>query len=66
VQPATLVLHGAHDAIPLASSALIASTLPHGTLEVLDESAHVPYVEGSEVFFASVRDFLRRTMRAQS
>lgn len=61
----TLVLHGAHDAIPLASSRLIASTLPHGELEVLDESAHVPYVEGSEAFFASVREFLRRTMRAQ-
>jgi proline iminopeptidase len=60
----TLVLHGAHDAIPLASSQLIASTLPHGELEVLDESAHVPYVEGSEAFFASVREFLRRTMRA--
>ena len=61
----TLVLHGAHDAIPLASSELIASTLPHGELVVLDESAHVPYVEGSEAFFASVRDYLRRTMRAQ-
>jgi len=60
-----LVLHGAHDAIPLASSRMIASTLPHGELEVLDESAHVPYVEGSEAFFASVREFLRRTMRAQ-
>lgn len=61
----TLVLHGAFDAIPRASSELIASALPHGELEVLDESAHVPYVEGSETFFASVRDFLRRTMRAQ-
>jgi proline iminopeptidase len=65
VQAPTLVLHGAHDAIPLASSALIASALPHAELQVLDESAHVPYVEGSEVFFALVRDFLRRTMRAQ-
>ena len=61
----TLVLHGALDAIPLASSQLIASALPHGELEVLDESAHVPYVEGSETFFAAVRDFLRRTMRVQ-
>lgn len=61
----TLVLHGAHDAIPLASSRLIASTLPRGELKVLDESAHVPYVEGSEAFFASVREFLPRTMRAE-
>lgn len=61
----TLVLHGAHDAIPLASSSLIASSLPRGELEVLDESAHVPYVEGSEAFFASVREFLTRTVRAQ-
>lgn len=61
----TLVLHGAHDAIPLASSSLIASSLPRGELVVLDASAHVPYVEGSEGFFAAVREFLRRTMREQ-
>ena len=61
----TLVLHGAHDAIPLASSELIASSLPHGELVVLDESAHVPYVEGQAAFFAAVREFLQRT-RAES
>jgi proline iminopeptidase len=61
----TLVLHGAHDAIPLASSSLIASALPHGELVVLDESGHVPYVEGEAAFFAAVREFLQRT-RAQS
>ena len=60
----TLVLHGAHDAIPLASSSLIASALPHAELVVLDESAHVPYVEGKAAFFAAVREFLQRT-RAQ-
>ncbi len=57
----TLVLHGAHDAIPLASSRLIASALPRGELVVLDESAHVPYVEGQAAFFAAVREFLQRT-----
>ncbi len=61
----TLVLQGAHDAIPLASSSLIAATLPRAELVVLDESAHVPYVEGEDAFFAAVRDFLQRT-RAQS
>lgn len=65
IQAPTLVLHGAHDAIPLASSSLIASALPHGELVVLDESAHVPYVEGQAAFFAAVREFLQRT-RAQS
>jgi proline iminopeptidase len=60
----TLVLHGAHDAIPLASSSLIASALPRAELVVLDESAHVPYVEGKVAFFAAVREFLQRT-RAQ-
>jgi proline iminopeptidase len=65
VSAPTLVLHGAHDAIPLASSSLIATNLPHGELVVLDESAHVPYVEGSDAFFTSVREFLHRTMRAQ-
>jgi proline iminopeptidase len=65
IEAPTLVLHGAHDAIPLASSSLIASALPHGELVVLDESAHVPYVEGEAAFFAAVRGFLQRT-RAQS
>jgi proline iminopeptidase len=65
VDARTLVLHGAHDAIPLASSSLIASALPHGELVVLDGSAHVPYVEGEAAFFAAVREFLQRT-RAQS
>jgi proline iminopeptidase len=65
VEAPTLVLHGAHDAISLASSSLIASALPHGELVVLDESAHVPYVEGEAAFFAAVREFLERT-RVQS
>jgi len=65
IEAPTLVLHGAHDAIPLASSELIAGGLPHGELVVLDESAHVPYVEGQAAFFAAVREFLQRT-RAQS
>ncbi|HEV7702660.1 MAG TPA: alpha/beta hydrolase [Gemmatimonadaceae bacterium] len=61
VEAPTLVIHGAHDAIPLASSSLIASALPNGELVVLDESAHVPYVEGEAAFFAAVREFLQRT-----
>ncbi|MEP7086603.1 MAG: alpha/beta hydrolase, partial [Gemmatimonadota bacterium] len=65
VEAPTLVLHGAHDAIPLGSSEVIASALPRGELVILDESAHVPYVEGRGAFFAAVRDFLQRT-RAQS
>ena len=64
IEAPTLVIHGAHDAIPLDSSSLIANTLPHGELVVLDESAHVPYVEGQAAFFAAVREFLQRT-RAQ-
>jgi proline iminopeptidase len=65
IETPTLVIHGAHDAIPLASSSLIATTLPRGELVVLDESAHVPYVEGRDAFFSAVRDFLQRT-RVQS
>ena len=65
IEAPTLVLHGAHDAIPLASLQLIASSVAHGELVVLDESAHVPYVEGQAAFFAAVREFLQRT-RAQS
>jgi pimeloyl-ACP methyl ester carboxylesterase len=65
IEAPTLVLHGAHDAIPLASSELISTSVAHGELVVLDESAHVPYVEGEAAFFAAVREFLQRT-RAQS
>ncbi|MDQ2931737.1 MAG: alpha/beta fold hydrolase [Gemmatimonadota bacterium] len=61
VEAPTLVLHGAHDAISLGSSEMIAEALPNGELVVLDESAHVPYVEGKDAFFAAVRDFLQRT-----
>ncbi len=64
VEAPTLVLHGSHDAISLGSSEMIAEKLPHGELVVLAESAHVPYVEGKDAFFAAVRDFLQRT-RAQ-
>ena len=61
IEAPTLVLHGAHDAIPLASSLLIATSLARGELVALAESAHVPYVEGQDAFFAAVRDFLHRT-----
>lgn len=61
VEAPTLVLHGAHDAISQGSSEMIAEALPNGELVVLDESAHVPYVEGKDAFFAAVRDFLQRT-----
>ena len=61
VRAPTLVLHGREDPIPLASSEAIAHAMPHATLEVLDGSGHVPYVEARDALFASVRRFLRDT-----
>ncbi len=55
-----LVLHGRHDPIPLAWAEELAAVLPRAELIVLEESAHVPYVEEPEKLFAEIRGFFRR------
>lgn len=52
----TLVLHGRHDAIPLAVSQEIASALPEGRLVVLD-SGHFTYLEDPDGLVSAVSSF---------
>jgi proline iminopeptidase len=55
-----LVIHGAGDAIPLASTAGYADALPNGELLVMDGSGHFPWLEEPTEFFTAVNTFLRR------
>ena len=59
-RPATLVLHGREDPIPLESSEEVARALDGG-LVVIDGSGHVPYVEQPGALFAAIRAFLAGT-----
>lgn len=52
-----LVVHGRQDPIPLASSEAAATALG-GTLAVLEDCGHVPYVEQPERLFEVVEPFL--------
>lgn len=56
----TLIVHGRHDPIPLASSEAAAIAL-QARLVVLDECGHVPYVEQRVQLFATLRRFLHRS-----
>lgn len=56
----TLVVHGKHDPIPIASSEAAAESL--GAERVwLEDCGHVPYVERPGELFSAVHDFLGRT-----
>ena len=52
-----LVVHGRDDPIPLASAESVSSCL-EGTLVVLDDCGHVPYVEQPQALFAALQPFL--------
>ena len=63
VRVPTLVVHGAQDPIPLASSEAAARALGT-TCVVIEASGHVPYVEQPAQLFAALRDFPRATPRS--
>ena len=54
-----LILHGRHDPIPLAWAQELAGVLPRAELVVLEDSAHVPYVEEPDRLFPRIRAFRR-------
>lgn len=56
----TLVLHGRHDPIPLASSELLAARVPRARLVVFEDSGHALYTEETDRFVAVLDDFLPR------
>jgi proline iminopeptidase len=54
----TLVVHGEHDPVPVASSAAIAAAIPHGELAVVSGSSHFGFLENPETVLAVVEPFL--------
>jgi proline iminopeptidase len=55
----TLVLHGAHDFIPVAVAERIAETLPRGELTVLPECGHFTYLEQPDAVHRHVAALLK-------
>lgn len=60
IQVPALVIHGAGDPIPYASTAGYASALPNGELRVIQGAGHFPWLEQPTAFFTAVNTFLRR------
>ncbi|HEU4884585.1 MAG TPA: alpha/beta hydrolase [Longimicrobium sp.] len=60
IQVPALVIHGAGDAIPYASTAGYAEALPSGELRVIQGAGHFPWLEEPTEFFTAVNTFLRR------
>jgi proline iminopeptidase len=54
----TLVIHGEHDPVPVASSAAIADAIPQGQLVVVPGSSHYGFLESPEAVAAAVEPFL--------
>lgn len=54
-----LVVHGAHDAIPVAASRAWVRALPDARLLVFPGSDHLPWVEEPERFISAVDSFFR-------
>jgi proline iminopeptidase len=58
----TLVLVGRDDYItPPNKSADIQARIPGAELKIFERSGHMPHLEEPEAFFATIRDFVRRT-----
>jgi proline iminopeptidase len=58
VSAPTLVVHGEHDAIPLASAREIAASIPNARLVIIGGVGHFPHVERPNEFFGHVQTFL--------
>ena len=59
----TLVVHGARDGIPLASSEELCELIPDAELVVLPDVGHLPQVEAPVEFSRSIDEFLDGTGR---
>jgi len=58
-----LLIHGDHDAIPVAAAREWAASLPGARLVVLPAADHLPWIEQPARFFAAVNDFLGERSR---
>jgi proline iminopeptidase len=55
-----LVMHGEHDAIPVAASRALVAALPNAELVTIPDADHLPWVERPEEFFTAVTRFLQQ------
>lgn len=55
----TLILHGREDRLPMLGAEEWANLIPEARLIPINESAHFPWLEQPNLFFATVEDFLR-------
>ncbi len=60
IQTPALVIHGASDPIPAASTLAYADALPNGSLRTIGGAGHFPWAEQPAAFFSAVNTFLRR------
>lgn len=60
IQAPALVVHGAGDPIPAASTFGYAQALPNGRLVTIEGAGHFPWAEEPAAFFSAVNTFLRR------
>ena len=60
IQTPALVIHGASDPIPAASTFGYAEALPNGELTTIQGAGHFPWAEEPAAFFSAVNTFLRR------
>ena len=64
VEHPVLVLAGRNDrAVPVEGAHVIADCVPGAELMILENSAHLPFVEEQDVYLEVVRDFLDRIRR---
>ena len=55
----TLLLHGAHDSIPLEMVRALGDAIPDARVVVLERSGHFPFIEEPAVVFDTLGDFIR-------
>ena len=60
VQAPALVIHGAGDAIPFASTSAYADAMPNAELLVIQGAGHFPWLEQPVQTFTAINTFLRR------
>ncbi len=59
VDAPTLLLHGAHDSIPLEMVRALGDAIPDARVVVLERSGHFPFIEEPAVVFDTLGDFIR-------
>ncbi|MER3329712.1 MAG: alpha/beta hydrolase, partial [Candidatus Kapaibacterium sp.] len=55
-----LLLHGKHDAMPIAADELAKEKIPNATLEVFKKSGHFIFVEENKKFTSAIQKFMGR------